>query len=70
MKANLEFNLPEEQSDYIFAVHGRDFWDALFEIAQLIRNKMKYEDVSEETGQVLKSIQSTIFDTPGYNEVD
>lgn len=42
MKAILEFNLPDDQEEYEYAVNAPKMYLALWEIKQLIRSKLKY----------------------------
>ena len=51
MKATLEFNLPEDQSDFDLAVNGAKAQLALWEMDQWLRSQTKYapDDISEDT---------------------
>jgi len=42
MKATLEFNLPEDQSDFDLAVNGAKAQSALWEMDQWLRSQYKY----------------------------
>ena len=42
MKAILEFELPEDQEEYQYAVNAPKIYLALWDIKQLIRSKLKY----------------------------
>ena len=42
MKAILEFNLPEEQDDHAYAVHGLDALLVISDLEQEIRSKLRY----------------------------
>lgn len=44
MKAILEFDLPEEQSEFDFASRGHKWSFALWELDQWLRSQMKYND--------------------------
>jgi hypothetical protein len=51
MKAKLIFNLPEEQSDFYLATHGKDWWYVCWEMDQWLRKQYKYmsdEEYSQE----------------------
>lgn len=43
MKAIIEFNLPEDQSEYELCNKAQDMSYALHELRQHLRNKVKYE---------------------------
>ena len=42
MKAILEFELPDDQEEYEYAVNARKMYSALWDIKQLIRSKLKH----------------------------
>ena len=42
MRAILEFELPDDQSEYELAVDASKMYSALWDIKQLIRSKLKY----------------------------
>jgi hypothetical protein len=42
MKATLEFNLPEDESEHVRAVNASAAWSALYDIEGRIRNILKY----------------------------
>ena len=50
MKAKIEFNLPEDQSDYHIHFQALSMYCALHEVQQFLRQKTKYanDDVSDE----------------------
>lgn len=54
MKAILKFSLPEEQEDFDLAVHGSKWMSACWDIDQHLRNKLKYEQLSEDTYKALE----------------
>jgi hypothetical protein len=55
MKATLEFNLPEDQSDFDLAVNGTKAQAALWEMDQYLRNELKYSD--DRSSEDLKLLQ-------------
>ena len=42
MKATLEFNLPDDNYEYMRAVHCNQAWHSLYEIDAMCRNVLKY----------------------------
>lgn len=42
MKAILKFKLPDDQSEYDMAVNAPKMYNALWQIKQLLRSKLKY----------------------------
>lgn len=60
MKAILEFNLPEDKDDHFYAVHGVEYWSALWDIDQRIRDTLKHQDITDETERCLEGIRGLI----------
>jgi hypothetical protein len=65
MKANLEFNLPDDQHEHLVAVHATDLYMSLWDLDQWLRGKIKYPeenkfkskmDVLEKTREQLREI--------------
>ena len=54
MKAILEFNLPEENSDFQAAISGHNYKSAIWDFDQLLRSEMKYKELSDETYDAYK----------------
>jgi hypothetical protein len=66
MKAILEFNLPEDQSDYIFASKGYEFWECLWDINNEMRSIIKHDDkASDDVVALAEKVREMI-----YNNVD
>jgi hypothetical protein len=42
MKAVLEFNLPEDQTDFEFATQGNKWWSVAWNMDQWLRSQIKY----------------------------
>jgi hypothetical protein len=47
MKATLEFNLPEDQSEYDMAINGQKFYTVIWDMKQHLRGKVKHGDLPE-----------------------
>ena len=63
MKAILEFNLPEDQSDFGFAKDGHKYFKCLVELSQELRNKDKYSEEQETSwGEVRRLFLATLAD--------
>lgn len=60
MKAILRFDLPEDQSEFDAAIHGREAISALWDIDQRCRSALKHGDPSEETAAILREIREMI----------
>ncbi|MCP4570347.1 MAG: hypothetical protein GY841_22425 [FCB group bacterium] len=48
MKATLEFSLPEEQDEHRHAIHGLDYFSALWSIREAARRRLKHSDVCSD----------------------
>ena len=44
MKAILEFNLPEDEDNFRMATHASDYFAALWDFAQWLRENLKYRN--------------------------
>lgn len=62
MKATLEFNLPDDDEDFQFAVKGRDSVLVIWEIEQFVRNKMDSDKVTRKEYKTLESILEYIYE--------
>jgi len=61
MKAILEFNLPEEQSEHADAINGTQWRCAVQTIDQTLRNRLKHDDIPETTREVLLWVRELIY---------
>lgn len=57
MKAILEFNLPDDDSEFTFATKGSKYYVALWDIDQWLRARMKYDDTV--TGEQYEAYEKT-----------
>ncbi len=62
MKAILEFNLPEDQADFDFAVQGGKMYSALWDISQELRTLWKYEELDEKEWDMVERIRNKFFE--------
>ena len=61
MKAILEFNLPEDQSDFDLAVKAPDMRIALDGIRQYLRGKVKYEEMPADKWELCDEIYQEFY---------
>ena len=61
-KAILEYDLTEDEHDFIYAVKGRDSLIVLHEIEEFVRSKMKEDRVSGKQYKSLQSILEFIYE--------
>jgi len=57
MKAILEFNLPDDDSEFTFATKGSKYYVALWDIDQWLRARIKYDDTV--TGEQYEAYEKT-----------
>ena len=62
MKAILEFNLPEDTEEYDTASKGMDWALIVWDIDQLLRKKLKYEEHVRDTRNTLEELRKTLND--------
>lgn len=61
-KATLTFNLPEEKSEFNFAIQGSNYALALGDILKELRDNIKYNnELSEVQLQIYEHIKNKIY---------
>ena len=61
MKATLEYNLPEDQDDFNYAINAFNYYMALVEMDQWLRSEYKYNG-KEEMYEVREKLREIIFE--------
>jgi hypothetical protein len=71
MKSILEFNLPEEQEEFMLAVRGKDIMLVLYQLDQHLREKIKYpsDTVTQDTYDTYIEIREKLNDLMNDNNV-
>ena len=62
MKAILEFELPEDKENFDASAKGMDWALVVWEIDQLLRNKLKHGELFPNTRETLEKIRDTLND--------
>ena len=62
MKAILEFNLPADEEQFDAANNGMDWALVSWDMDQLLRNKLKYEEHVTDTRKTLEEIRELLYD--------
>lgn len=62
MKAVLEYTLPEEKHEFDLAVNAQKYWLTVNSTLGLIRQKLKYSQLSELEISLLEEIQDHIYE--------
>ena len=71
MKAILEFNLPEDKVDFDLALQGSDWKHVCWEMDQLLRKHLKYnEDLSEDEVKMLQYVRDEFWRMMNESNLD
>ena len=65
MKAILEFNLPEDKEEFGVASRGMDWALLAWDMDQFIRNKIKYEQDSDDVLQLVRDKLNCLMEEKG-----
>ena len=70
-KAILEFNLPDDEEQFMLAVKGRDMILVLYELDQHLRSETKYapDTMSQEVYDALVQVRKTLNELMANNNV-
>jgi hypothetical protein len=70
-KAILEFNLPEDDEQFMLAVKGKDMMMVLYELDQDLRSNTKYapDTMSQEVYDALVKVRETLRELMSNNNV-
>jgi hypothetical protein len=58
-KYTIEFHHDEEE-EFQICIKSMDYWNALFDIDQWLRNKLKYEDITEEQYKAFEEVRNEL----------
>ena len=68
MEATIKFDLPEEHSDLLCAVHGSEIASILWEITYNLRRKyLKYADLTDEQYKIVEKVFDDINEEIDFN---
>lgn len=72
MKATLEFNLPDDDQEFILANNALNFWRVLYDLDQELRTKTKYasDDLPQDKYDAYQEIRDRIHELMNENNVD
>lgn len=59
-KVVIEFNLPDDQTDFDAAIHGREALTVLWEIDERCRGLLKHGEPTEEQAKLAEEIREMI----------
>jgi len=70
MKANIEFNLPEDQHEFDLVVNASAMYNALWEINTELRTLWKYEELTDAEWKIVERIREQFFDILRENYIN
>lgn len=62
MKATLEYILPEDQDDLNMAISAPRMHAAISSFLEYLRQKIKYEDLSEEKEEIYEEVRTKLYE--------
>lgn len=69
MTATLTFSLPEEEAEYNFAINGFQYFNALDEIRNHLRQKVKYENLKAVELKLFQDMYQKFFEILTDNKI-
>ena len=60
MKAILEFNLPDEKSEYHDAMNGSSYIFTIQELDEYLRRRLKYDNPSDTEEKILQEVRDQL----------
>ena len=70
MKAILEFNLPEEQTEHLTAVKALDYKYVVSEMDEYLRSQIKYQELPEEVDKALQAARENLHQLCNDNNIN
>lgn len=69
-KITLVYNMPEERSEYMTAIHGEDWKLICYEMANYLRDKTKYGHTFKTVEEALERTRKFFWDTCAECKLD
>ena len=66
-KYTIEFH-HDEEAEFQMCNQAHDYWNALFDLDQWLRNKLKYEDINDEQYKAFEEVRNELHQK--LNEYD
>ena len=60
MRAMIEYKLPDDNANYQASVMAMDMYDALWQIDQTLRNKLKHTELSDDAVRIAEEVRDMI----------
>jgi len=68
-KIKMTFNLPEDQTEFDFAIQGGKMYSALWDISQELRTLWKYEELKQEEWDMVERIRNKFYEILDDNQI-
>jgi hypothetical protein len=68
-KIKMTFNLPEDQTEFDFAIQGGKMYSALWDISQELRTLWKYEELKQEEWDMVERIRNKFYEILDENQI-
>lgn len=69
MKAQLTFNLPEEQEEFNDAINGNAFKAVIWELDQWMRSQIKHGELTDDVHEKVQEIRDYLWTCMNDNNV-
>lgn len=69
-KIKVDFNLPEEREEFLHYFNGGKYYLIITDFENFLRNKLKYEDLSDEVYSVIEMVQKEFYGLLEEENVD
>ncbi len=69
MEGILKFNLPDDNTEFNLAVNAFKYWNVIYEFDQQLRNKLKYDNISDEEYEIYDKMRESLHDLINENNI-
>jgi hypothetical protein len=69
MKVTIEFNLPDDQYEYRNSVKANEMYNAIWDMKNNLRNKLKYDELSDSEYKTIALIENRFFEILNEYEI-
>ena len=69
-KSTLEFNLPDEASEFYSAVHGGEYRSALWDLDNLLRGWLKHGHEFKDADEVLETVRKELYELTSHLDIE
>ena len=70
MKATLTFNLPDDNSDFLLAQRGKDYYSYLWDLDQDLRSWLKHGHQFKSIDEALERIREELHEQVNFDGIE